>query len=94
MTATRRTGVARRDGAGPSSIAPSLARIARSPESGREKRWEKGSGASRALPSYGSSILIASAWVQCWHTEESNICNEARLCGTLPTSNPYAARSL
>ena len=74
MTATRRTGVARRDGARPSSIAPSLARFARSPESGREKRWEKG---ERGLtcppppPSYGSSILIASAWVQCWHTGES-----------------------
>ena len=49
MTATRRTGVARSEGGRPTSLASPPARFARSPESGREKRWEKGSGASRAL---------------------------------------------
>ena len=68
------TGVARREGEREAYLARPAA-ASRSPESGREKRWEKG---ERGLtcppppPSYGSSILIASAWVQCWHTGKSS----------------------
>ena len=47
------------------------------PRAEEKKRWEKGERgltcpASAPPPSYGSSILIASAWVQCWHTGESS----------------------
>ena len=97
MTATRRTGVARRDGARPSSIAPSLARFARSPESGREKKVGK-RGAGPHVPSSAAELRILNPHRErvgamlAYRGVQTHLCNEAGLSGNHQTSNPFESR--